>query len=279
MHKIFTLTFFATFLVLAVPHRSSSEPFDEHAHTPQYEENREAYLDCLAWKFNLVATLYSKIDQSAAHNSNKDEQEHKSPDFVFHRRPFIHEHLKVLPPSTAKQIVETIIEREGGFCSKELLYQTPCVLTSKKGTNHDAVFFVGSLEKRYFARIVGIIMDDPTVDQLYSFLNNHLDEYSLRYQNKNPENNYGYSVLHDSSCTDTGCYEGISYQFKNNFGLCMLKKHQKYLKDHKIFDLTPYDYHAKYLSITIDEESLRLFIERSHEIAAEYSPTPSGGPF
>ena len=280
MHKIFTLTLFATFLVLTVPYPSSSEPLYvyEHAHAPQYEDNhqnQEAFLDCLAWKFNLVATLYAKINQSALHNAYKDEKEYKSPDFLFRRMPLSDDYLnKVLPASTAKKIVETIIKREGGFCSKELLYQTPCVFNSKEGAIHDATL-AGSLDKIFFSRITDIIIDDPTVNQLYSFLNEHIDEYKLKFPDKNGKDHYGYSVYNTLHCGATKCFDRILYQIESNFGLCMFKKHQQYLKDNEIFDLTPYDYHAKYLSTTVDEESLCSFIERSHEIAAEHSKTHS----
>ena len=231
---------------------NSDEPFAGlHQTGMQYGEEEG---DCLAWKFTLAAALHMEIEQENIRYLNRKRQKEWDVRGFYHL-PKTHVD-KLLPARTARKIINTIIEREGGICSRELLYDTPCFSNGQRGRGY-ASTLVGDMKFKYFSSITGIPVDPSSLSQLDAFLRDHIS--------KSPHTKARYREIScKGSCTDV-----FRYALYNSFGICMFKKYQNYLKDQNIFDLTPYDYGANYWYNIIDEESLRSFIQRSHEIAEE----------
>ena len=229
-----------------------------HSHFYSQEENA----NCLAWKFTLATTLYTIIEQTTIHNMIQEMQ--NDPDFHGRRLPVPKVEVdKILPVKKAKKIINTIVEKEGGLCSREILYETPCSMKSvymrTKDDKVHAVLLHGEIKFDYFSAITGIDMNKDKVKDFDVFLKKHI---SL-----SPDAIGSYYGI---SCGDS-CTDHILYEYYNNFGVCMLKKHESYFKEKKIFDLAPYGFNGFKISQLMDYESLRLFIETSDKIAAESS--------
>ena len=227
------------------------------SHSDFYSQKENA--DCLAWRFTLATTLHTIIKQTTIHNRMQDD-----PDFHGRRLPVPKIEVdKILPAKKAKRIINTIVEKEGGLCSREILYDTPCFMKSvytrpKSGKVH-AVLLHGKIKFDYFSAITGIDMNKEKVKDFDIFLKKHI---SLSPDTKD----FYYGISCGESCTDH-----ILYEYYNNFGVCMFKKYQSYFKEKNIFDLAPYGFNGFKLSQITDDESLRLFIETSDKIAAESS--------
>ena len=230
------------------------------SHSDFYSQEESA--DCLAWKFTLATTLHTMVKQTTIHNMVQERQD--DPDFHDHHLPLPKIEVdKIIPAKKAKHIIDTIVEKEGGLCSREILYNTPCfmrsVFTRPKGIKIHAALVYGEIKFDYFSAITGIDMNKDKVKDFDMFLKKHI---SLSPETK--ASYYGISC--GESCTDH-----ILYEYYNNFGVCMFKKYQSYFKEENIFDLAPYDFNGLKLSQITDDESLRLFIEKSDKIAAESS--------
>lgn len=225
-----------------------------HSH---FYNSREESADCLVWKFTLATTLYTMIEQTTIHNVRKARQD--DPDFHDHHLPVPKTKVdKILPAQKAKNIIDTIVEKEGGLCSREILYNTPCFMRSRRGKIYAALVH-GEIKFDYFSAITGIDMNKEKLKAFDLFLKKHI---SL-----SPDTtDYYYGISCGESCTDH-----ILYEYYNNFGVCMFKKHRSYFKEKNIFDFAPYDFNGLKLSQVTDDESLRLFIEKSDKIAAESS--------
>ncbi|MCY4381352.1 MAG: hypothetical protein OXC40_07300, partial [Proteobacteria bacterium] len=61
----------------------------------------------------------------------------------------------------------------------------------------------------------------------------------------------------------------FDYVFANNFGLCMLKKHQHALKQKQLFDFTAHDDYAFEYIQKIIESSFQSFVKRSDELSGK----------
>ena len=263
MRKVFLFNFCAAVLCSvilssckATSYGSSEMLSDNHFYSQ--EENS----DCLAWKFILATTLHTMIKQTTIHHRMQEMQD--DPAFHGRRLPVPKVEVdKILPAKKAKKIIDTIVEKEGGLCSREVLYNTPCFLKSvfarPKGAKIHAALVYGKIKFDYFSSITGIDMNKEKVKDFDMFLKKHI---SL---SPNTENSY-YGISCGDSCTDH-----ILYEFNNNFGVCMFAKHQSYFKEKKLFDFAPYSFSELTLSQITDDESLRLFIETSDKIAAESS--------
>ena len=232
---------------------NSDEPFTGlHEAGVQYGEEDG---DCLAWKFTLAAALHMEIEQETIRALHRKRQEDPNVESYLGPFPVVYVD-KILPARTARKIINTIIEREGGICSRELLYDTPCFRNTQRGRGY-ASTLVGDMKFKYFSSVTGIPVDPSSLAQLDAFLREHIS--------KSPSTKASYTgIWCEGSCVDV-----FRYELHNSFGICMFKKHQNYLKEKNIFDLTPYDYGANYWYGPLDEESLRSFIQRSHEIAEE----------
>ena len=218
--------------------------------------------DCIAWRFYLTVTLYAMAKQTTVNNQRKERMK----DYYSQRVGSLssEERLKlvkeILPAKTAKKIVDIIIEKEGGSCSRELLYDIPCRLHGQRGTTAYGVGLNeelhGDSKLEYFSTIIGVPIDEDHLDQLDEFLRDHIS--------KSPNTEASYNGLY---CDQNTC-PAKTFDAGNTFGLCILKKHQEYLKEHDLFDVDYHNFYENYLSYKQDKESLRVFIQRSNEIAA-----------
>ena len=227
----------------------------------QYTE-KEA--DCLAWKFILLGTLNHLVKQSNINYMVL--KRHEDPDFNYFDNPLPKTHVdEIIPAKKMRNIIETIIDREGGVCSRELLYERSCVLNSRRGPAY-ALSFYSDIKVSYFSQVMGIPIDQDRVSEFDVFLHNHMSEY--------PETKTSLYGLYCSS-KSSSCLGGIfrhgyfSYHFHNNFGFCMLAKHQDFLKLNNIFDFKFYNDVENFHGYKMDKDSLKEFIKRSNRIAEE----------
>ena len=223
-------------------------------HQNSYLELSEKDQNCLAWRFYLMIGLDSMVEQATIkYERKKRNEEYK---VTGQLRPFpmiIVE--EILPAKTANKIIDTIIEKEG-ICSRELLYETPCVHHRERGSG-SKLGLGGNVKYEYFSSILGITLNPDNLDEFGDFLKNHLS--------KSPKTEASFDGFY---CMMNTCPEK-DYEAGNIFGLCIMKKHKKYLKDHNLFDLDFYNYSEKYGWRQEDKESLEAFIKRSNKIAAE----------
>ena len=232
-------------------------------HDFQYTEKEE---DCLAWKFVLLGTLNHLVKQTNIHYMMIKRQE--DPNFNDHAKPLPKTHVdEIMPAKKMRNIIKTIIDREGGVCSRELLYERSCVLNSRRGPAY-ALSFYSDIKLNYFSHVMEIPMDQDRVSEFDAFLHNHMSEY--------PETKTSLYGLYCAS-KSSPCLGGIfrhgyfSYDFYNNFGFCMLAKHQDFLKVNNIFDFQFYNDVENFHGFKMDKDSLKAFIKRSDEIAEESS--------
>ena len=202
-----------------------------------------------------MAALDSMVEQATLHyESRKRNDEYKKSGQLPPFPEIIVE--EILPVETANKIIDTIIEKEGGICSRELLYETPCIHHRKRGSG-SKLGLGGNVKYEYFSSILGINLTPDNLNEFSNFLKNHLS------RSPNTEASfYGFY------CMMNTCPEK-DYAAGNVFGLCIMKKHKKHLKEHNLFDLDFYNYSEKYGWRQEDKESLEAFIKRSNEIAAE----------
>ena len=216
--------------------------------------------DCIAWRFYLTSTLYGMVKYGTTYYKSKERREDPNyyGQYIWHLSDTNVE--EILPEKTAKKIIDTIIKKEGGTCSRELLYETPCILHSQRGPAYIVGLngdFHGETTFNYFSLLLGVPVDEDHLDQLDKFLKYHIS--------KSPHTKAYYYGFY---CFENTC-PVKSYEAGNSFGLCMLKKHKEYLKDHDLFDVDYFNFYENSHSLKEDKESLRSFIQRSNEIAAE----------
>ena len=220
--------------------------------------------DCLAWNFILLGTLNHLVKQTNIHYMKIKRQE--DPDFNDYAKPLPETHVdEIIPARKMRKIISTIIDREGGVCSRELLYERSCVLNSRRGPAY-ALSFYSDIKVSYFSQVMGIPMDQEGVSEFDAFLHNHMSEYS-----ETKTSLYGLYCSSES----LPCLGGIfrhgyfSYHFHNNFGFCMLAKHQDFLKINNIFDFKFYNDVENFHGYKMDKDSLKEFIKRSNRMAEE----------
>ena len=221
-----------------------------------YLELSEKDQNCLAWRFYLMAALDSMVKQATLHHKTRKRQEKFLATGEY--QPPISETIveEILPAKTANKIIDTIITKEGGHCSRELLYETPCIRHGERGSGSSFGLF-GDVKYKYFSSILGITLTSDNLDKFDNFLKEHLSN------SPNSEASfYGFY------CMMNTCPEKY-YEAGNAFSICILKKHKKHLMNHNLFDLDFYNYSEKYGSIKEDKESLKSFIKRSNEISTE----------
>ena len=221
-----------------------------------YLELSEKDQNCLAWRFYLMAALDSMVKQATIKHKRIKRQEKYLATGEY--QPPISETIveEILPAKTANKIIDTIITKEGGHCSRELLYETPCIQHSHRGSG--STFGLGGTVKyEYFSSILGITLTPDNLDEFDDFLKEHLS--------KSPNTE---SSFYGFYCMMNTCPKK-DYEAGNAFSICILKKHKKHLMDHNLFDLDFYNYGEKYGILKQDKESFESFIKRSNEIAAK----------
>lgn len=213
--------------------------------------------DCLAWKFTILTTAYSMAFQTALQKEQEKRLDEGNSTLGIDIQVE-----KILSWKQAKEIVDTIIKKERGVCSKELLYNTPCVMNLKGDFNHPkkptqikSARFVGHINIDYFSRATGMSVTKPKIIQLERFLQAH-SENSLTADNK----------IYYAYC-DGSCRNHISYVHHNAFGICILTKHASYLKENNIFDVDLKNHYKNTHNYFIDEDSLDSFIKKSKELS------------
>ena len=255
MSKTSKIFFLFSFLICMITGCKSKSYGSSQLHQNSYLELSEKDQNCLAWRFYLMIGLDSMVEQATLHYKTRERNEEYKVTGQF--RPTSETIVEeILPAKTANKIIDTIIEREGGICSRELLYETPCILHGERGSG-SKIGLGGNVKYEYFSSILGITLTPDNLDKFSDFLKNHLSKSST-----NESSFYGFY------CMMNTCPEK-DYAAGNSFSLCIMKKHKKYLKEHDLFDLDYYNYSERYGWIKEDKESLDAFIKRSNEIATE----------
>ena len=213
--------------------------------------------DCIAWRFYLTTTLYRMVKYGTIYYKNKEKRDDPNYYGQYVWRLSETNVEEILPAKTAKNIIDTIIKKEGGSCSRKLLYETPCIMHSHRGTIH-SLGLTGKLDFKYFSHTIGVPVDDDHLNQLNDFLKHHI---SL-----SPDTTASYYGFY---CQADLCPHEKRYEAGNSFGFCMIKKHKKYLKTDDLFDFDYFNIYKMHHQLKEDKESLRSFIQRSNEIAAE----------
>ena len=221
-----------------------------------YLEMPEKNQNCLAWRFYLMAALDTMVEQATIKHKRITRQEKYQATGEY--QPPISETIveEILPIKTANKIIDTIITKEGGHCSRELLYETLCIRHGHRGSG-SSFGLLGGVKYKYFSSILGINLTSDNLDEFNSFLKEHLS--------KSPNSKASFYGFY---CMMSTCPEKY-YTGSNAFSICILKKHKEYLKKNGLFNLDFYNYAEKYGTIKEDKESLESFITRSNEIAAE----------
>ena len=225
--------------------------------------------DCFAWKFYLLTEIYGTVHQAAIRkvtDMRRNYLEYST--YSDLGAPSIDMN-KVLPPETAKKIIDTIIEKEGGHCSREVLYDiTHCSYYFKpvnRGSGKVlapvyAMDVYAKMNFDYFSKVTGFSLNKQLVREYNNFINEHISQ--------SPQ------TIAESSrvyCVDD-CAQNIflSY-YRNSFGRCMLEKYRKYFKDQSVFDFGEYFYWEKLdYSYKLSIPSMESFIKESDEVAERY---------
>ena len=227
-------------------------------------------LDCVAWKFYLYTSMYGIVHQGSirkiliVRRKNLDGSEVVGAPVI--------DMYKVLPPETAKLIIDTIIEKEGGHCSREVLYEIPsCIFRSdlaigertRGGGTSYAKGHQSDIEYDHFSKSTGLSMSDNLRKKYSEFFKEHIS-YSLNTK-ANPA-----VITKPYPNSHAGDHAFLTY-YDNSFGVCMFEKYKKYFKDTNIFDIAHFypwdqnDYEAK-----LDPASVEVFIRESDKISEKY---------
>ena len=216
--------------------------------------------DCLAWKSVLLFTLNALIDQGMRRNYS--EQRRSNPDHPNYQKftkpmPAI-DVTEVLSVKNTRKLMELIIEKEGGKCHKELLMESRCMF------NH----FRGSVIESRFDNIISYEhLHNVLQLSLHQERLSEYDEFLRKYHSGRSYGVKGFSHAFYCHQKDPVCARSVAYTMTSSLGFCLLKKHQTLLKDRGIFDLSGYDYYANNPSVSIDENSLQKFIDRSNMLS------------
>ena len=233
--------------------------------------------DCFAWKFYLLTTMY-RLAYTNESYFEKASFIRYGANYKKHHNINIYE---TFPPETAKKIINMIIEKEGGHCSKKVLYGVQrCAFDpnphkrpahwrggghSVANTIYDAEFR-DAMDFEYFTRAMDFPIDKKLVSQLDYFLSVHAYEYP------DPADRV-YSEATTSLYCAEDCIRNNRFNFTyfDNFGICMIAKHEKYLKDNNLFYFKYYLHGVPTNSIaTLNIPSLQTFVKETNVIAEEY---------
>ena len=220
--------------------------------------------DCLAWKTVLLLSLNSLIDQGMRRNYS--EQRRSNPDHPNYRQftkpmPAI-DVTEVLSVKNTRTLMDLIIEKEGGKCHKELLMDSRCMFNHYRGYTTEA-HFNSTLSYAYLGDVLDLSLSRGKMIDFNDFLRKY---HSYNY-NKDKDTAKGFNIRFYCRDTDSICARDVTYSLTSSLGICLLKKHQTLLKNLNIFDLTDYSYHPNSPSVSIDEDSLQKFIDRSNQLS------------
>ena len=188
-----------------------------------------------AWRFYLFTSMHSIVRQGAIEAVGYMRNKYLDSLKVSYPAPI--DMNKILPPETAQKIIDTIIEKEGGHCSREVLYEiTPCAYehVHKEGYQRiggivDADGAYTKINFSHFSESLGVPMNKDLLSEYKIFLGKHLSK-SINTRYLTPR----------ISCVDE-CHEDVFLlAHKNSLGRCMLEKHRDYFKENNIFDFDDY---------------------------------------
>ena len=227
--------------------------------------------DCFAWKFYLFTSMFSLVHQGSIWNVDDIEQKYLGGNSA--ESNIYIDMNKVLPPKTVQKIMDTIMEKEGGHCSREVLYEiTPCAYeyVHRKGNKRvGGIVYTGSayaeIDFDYFSESLGVPMSKDLLGEYRKFLREHLSQ--------SPNTRYTTPRM---SCVDN-CDENIFLlTHQNIMGECMFEKHRTYFKENDIFDFGEFFYWEKYLdNPELHIPSMEAYIKETNRIAEEYKKSGS----
>ena len=256
------------------PSYSSAETTEQTEDLPQFLKEHG---DCFAWKFYLFTALYDLASQTASRELY-DIKEKYFNNSVHSDFPSFNMY-KVLPPEKAKKITNMIIEKEGGHCSKEVLYAIPrCTYDPNSKNLPPNIRGIGShgvntiynvevqhtMDFNYFSRAMGFPISKKLVEQYEQFLQMRVVEYP-------PSHNNSQSIWLLNPGKDYSKKKVFVFSYYNSFGACMIAKHHKYIKDHGMFDFKTVFYGTSTNPVAIlNIPSLKIFSEESDKVTKKY---------
>ena len=220
--------------------------------------------DCLAWRSVLLFSLNNLIDQGMRRDAG--EQIRNNPD-----HPNYRQFTKPIPPidvtevlsvKNTRKLMDLIIEKEGGKCHKELLMDSQCMFYHRRGGVMEASFY-GKISYARLNRVLGLSLHRRRLSEFDDFLKryNSVAGDEARNATKGFTHTF-YCGKHAAKCTSD-----IAYDIFGSLGICLLEKHQALLKDTGIFDLSGYGYHPDSPGVSVVEDSLKNFIDRSNRLS------------
>ena len=223
--------------------------------------------DCFAWRFYLFTSMYSIVHQGSLWIVSDIKKKYTNDIHSAIKTRYIDMN-KVLPPKTAQKIMDTIIEKEGGHCSREVLYEiTPCAYeyVHREGDQRIGGFVYagdahGEVDFNHFSESLGVPMNKDLISDYRDFLREHLS--------KSPNTRYSTPRM---SCVD-GCDDDLFLLgHKNGLGRCMFEKYRTYFKENDIFDFGEFFYWERYLNNPeLHIPSMEAYIKETNRIADEY---------
>ena len=227
----------------------------------------EAEQDCLAWKTVLLLSLNTLIAQGI--REERFEQRRNNPDHPYYRdftKPFPPMDVtEVLSVKKARHLMDVIIEKEGGKCHKELLMDSKCMFNHTRGFVSEA-HFDSNISYVLLNRMLDISLWRGRVSEFEDFLRKY-HSYTI---DKTKKTSKGFALRFYCRDTDSICFREVTYSLTSSLGICLLKKHQKFLKDSNIFDLNKYGYHPDVPAVGVIEDSLKKFIDRSNDLSRSF---------
>ena len=220
--------------------------------------------DCLAWKSVLLFTLNALIDQGMRDDLMEQRRSNTDhPDYKNFTKPFPSMDVtEVLSVESTRKLMELIIEKEGGKCHKELLMDSQCMFHHSRGNIMEARFY-NDISYIHLNRVLGLSLHRAQLSEYDDFLKRY-DSFIGDEAQKTAE-----GFTHRFYCGEQAlkCTREVTYQIAGSLGICLLKKHQKLLKDRNLFDLNDYGYHPLSPSVRIVEDSFQNFIDRSNQLS------------
>lgn len=209
-------------------------------------------VDCFVQKVYLLTTLYDMIW----------EHDRKTNSYFNRITPVE----KILHPRVATRIINTVMSREDPACSPKILYGPSCEVVQTNGVKTSTYFFYGHIPKPWWWYQFKLNVTDVLGSKIDTLLTNHFHKHRS-YRAKGVSFNHMYCAGICSKGSDQREPE-VHYKYNNNFGLCMLKKHENHLKSEGIFDLSPYfDFESRQVGVReFDTQSLQSFINRTQSI-------------
>ena len=243
---------------------SHLESKDEKNTIQFIEENQ----DCIVWKFHLLTRIYGVVEQIARRKILDMKKRHLTTENFMYDIPIRINMNKVLPPETAKKIIDTIIEREGGHCAKEVLYDIkPCFYTISGRLVYGSPS--ANISFDYFSKSTNIPISKDLVF--------YYDDLLKRHLSKSPQPIDRIDNISDGKmkCLDNCDNNIFSFYYSNGSAHCMIEKHQEYITDHVVDHFDDLFSNTKHSDPTVlDTPSMESFIEESDNIAEQYKNKP-----